>query len=210
MTEHGRLDVMVNNAGIIGAVGPIDQMPLDEWEFTIAVLLRSVFLGMKHAARVMKPQQSGSIINLSSVAGLAGGLGPHPYTAAKTAVVGLTKNIAAELGVYGIRVNAVSPGKMATPMNAAIVVGDPDDEEGILNYVRSVSPLPERPGTAQDIAEAIVWLSSDAAGFISGQTLAVDGGLTTGSPEGPTLGRKSRFSDHAPIVREAGKRGLEA
>jgi NAD(P)-dependent dehydrogenase (short-subunit alcohol dehydrogenase family) len=208
ITAFGRLDGMVNNAGIVGAVGPIDETPLDEYEFTIAVLQRSVFLGMKHAARVMKPQRSGGIVSISSVAGITGGLGPHAYAAAKTAVISLTKNVAAELGAFNIRVNAISPGKMATPMNAALVTGDPDETDKTLAYMAKVSPLAGRPGTADDIAEAIVWLLCDQSGFVSGHTLVVDGGLTTGSPEDPAHRPPNRFSTHEPIVREASRRGL--
>ena len=124
--EFGRLDCMFNNAGIIGTHGGIDEIPLEEYEFTLAVLLRSVFLGMKHAARVMKQQHSGVILSTTSIGGLQGGLGPHIYGAAKGAVVALTKNVAAELGAWSIRVNAIAPGKILTPMNAANIVGDPD------------------------------------------------------------------------------------
>ena len=209
VSTYGRLDGMVNNAGIVGAVGPIDETPLAEYEFTMAVLLRSVFLGMKHAARVMKPQGSGSIVSISSVAGIQGGLGPHVYATAKTAVIGLTRNIAAELGAFGIRVNAISPGKHATPMNANLIAGDPDDIDRTLEYMRTVSPLRDRPGTADDIAHAILWLVSDDAGFVTGHTLVVDGGLTIGAPENPGKRTPSRWSSHAPLVREAGKQGID-
>src|SRR4029077_17982791 len=96
--EFGRLDFMFNNAGIVGTHGGIDEIPIEEYEFTMTVLLRSVFLGMKHAARVMKQQHSGVILSTTSIGGLQGGLGPHIYGAAKGAVVALTKNVAAELG----------------------------------------------------------------------------------------------------------------
>lgn len=209
VATFGRLDLVFNNAGIVGAVGPIDETTLEDWEFTIAVLLRSVFLGMKHAARVMKPQGSGVILTTSSVAGIQGGLGPHAYNAAKTAIVGLTKNVAAELGPWGIRVNAIAPGKHATPMNAALVTGNPDDTESTLAYMAKVSPIYGRAGTADDIAQAALWLASDEAGFVTGHTLVVDGGLTTGSKEHPTPGQASgRFATREPIVREAGRRGL--
>ena len=105
----GRLDCMFNNAGIVGSVGPIDEMPLDEWQFSIDVLLKSVFLGSKHAARVMKPQGFGVILSTSSVAGVQGGLGPHAYNMAKTAIVGFTKNLAAELGPFGVRATPSLP-----------------------------------------------------------------------------------------------------
>ena len=208
VTRFGRLDGMVNNAGIVGAVGPIDETPLDEYEFTMAVLLRSVFLGMKHAARVMKPQRSGAIVSIASVAGLVGGLGTHTYAAAKTGVISLTRNVAAELGAYGVRANAIAPGKHATPMNASLVVGDPDDLDGALAYMARVSPLAGRAGTADDIAEAIVWLLSDQSGFVSGHCLVVDGGLTSGSPEDPANRPPRRFDTHQPLVREAGRRGM--
>jgi len=204
----GRLDCMFNNAGIVGSVGPIDEMPLDEWQFSIDVLLKSVFLGSKHAARVMKPQGFGVILATSSVAGIQGGLGPHAYNMAKTAIVGFTKNLAAELGPFGVRANAIAPGKHNTPMNADVLFGDPDALERSLEYFATKgTPLKGRAGLAEDIAEAATWLMSDRAGFISGHTLVVDGGLTTGSTEGADPGR-GRFASHEPMLREGGRRGI--
>ena len=124
MDSFGQLDVMFNNAGIVGARGPIDQTPDAEWRFTIDVLLGGVFYGMKHAARVMKPRRTGSIVSMASTAGVIGGLGPHAYAAAKHAVVGLTKNAGAELCRFGIRVNCIAPHSMATPMVAMAHLGD--------------------------------------------------------------------------------------
>ncbi|MGH3153918.1 MAG: glucose 1-dehydrogenase [Streptosporangiaceae bacterium] len=181
--EFGRLDCMFNNAGIIGAHGGIDEIPLEEYEFTMAVLLRSVFLGCKHAARVMKPQHSGVILNTTSIGGLQGGLGPHIYGAAKGAVVALTRNVAAELGAWSIRVNAIAPGKILTPMNAANLIGDPDAMDEAREAFRTRTPLRGRIGLAEDIAHAALWLASDDAGFVSGHVRVVDGGLTTGSRE---------------------------
>jgi NAD(P)-dependent dehydrogenase (short-subunit alcohol dehydrogenase family) len=206
VADGGRLDCMVNNAGIVGAVGPIDELVLDEYEFSMAVLLTSVVLGMKHAARVMKAQRDGVIVSVSSIAGVMGGLGPHAYAAAKTAIVGLTRNVAAELGGYGIRVNAVAPGRIATPMTADLVAGDPENIDGVLAYLRHRSPLFQRAGVADDIAQSVAWLASDRAGYISGQTLVVDGGCTTGSPPGPKVGELNRFSARQPLIREAGRR----
>ena len=210
VADAGRLDCLVNNAGIVGAVGPIDELDVAEYEFSMGVLLTSVVLGLKHGARVMKPRRSGVIVSISSVAGVMGGLGPHAYAAAKTAVVGLTRNVAAELGAYGIRVTAIAPGRMATPLTADLVAGDPDDVDAAVERFRASSPLFERPGVADDVAEAVVWLASDRAGYVSGHTLVVDGGLTTGSPASPRAGELNRFSAAQPLVREAGRRGLEA
>ncbi len=208
VARWGQLDCMFNNAGIVGAVGPIDEMPLDEWQFSIDVLLKSVFLGSKHAARVMKPQRNGVILSTSSIAGIQGGLGPHAYNMAKTAVVGFTKNLAAELGPFGVRACAIAPGKHNTPMNADVLYGDPEALERSLEYFSTKgTPLKGRAGLAQDIAEAAVWLMSDRAGFVSGHTIVVDGGFTTGSIEGADPGG-GRFGSHEPMLREGGRRGL--
>ena len=206
--EFGRLDCMFNNAGIVGAHGGIDEIPLEEYEFTMAVLLRSVFLGMKHAARVMKPQRSGVILSTTSIGGLQGGLGPHIYGAAKGAVIALTKNVAAELGAWSIRVNAIAPGKILTPMNAANVVGDPDAMDEAREAFRTRTPLRGRIGIADDIAHAALWLASDDAGFVSGHTLVVDGGLTTGSRENVAPGEHGRWASRRDLVREAGRSGM--
>jgi NAD(P)-dependent dehydrogenase (short-subunit alcohol dehydrogenase family) len=206
--EHGRLDCMFNNAGIVGAHGGIDEIPLEEYEFTMAVLLRSVFLGMKHAARVMKPQRSGVILSTTSIGGLHGGLGPHVYGAAKGAVVALTKNVAAELGAWSIRVNAIAPGKILTPMNAANLIGDPDAMDEARVAFQTRTPLRGRIGEASDIAHAALWLASDDAGFVSGHTLVVDGGLTTGSKENVAPGEHGRWASRRDLVREAGRSGV--
>ena len=208
--EFGRLDCMFNNAGIVGTQGGIDEIPLEEYEFTMAVLLRSVFLGMKHAARVMKPQCSGVILNTTSIGGLQGGLGPHVYGAAKGAVVALTKNVAAELGAWSIRVNAIAPGKILTPMNAANLTGDPDAMDQAREAFATRTPLRGRIGEADDIAHAALWLASDDAGFVSGHILVVDGGLTTGSRENVAPGEHGRWAVRSDLVREAGRSGLPA
>jgi NAD(P)-dependent dehydrogenase (short-subunit alcohol dehydrogenase family) len=178
VTEFGRLDVMFNNAGIVGAVGRISEMPVEAWDNTIEVLLRGVFLGVKHAARVMLVQRSGVIINTSSTAGILGGLGPHAYTAAKHGVIGLTKSVANELAPNGIRVNAISPGNTVTAMTAMVSTGKPDEIEATKDRLDSISPL-GYAGLPEDIAAAALYLASDDARCVSGHTLVVDSGQTT-------------------------------
>ena len=203
VSEFGQLDVMFNNAGIVGAIGPIDTTIDAEWNATLAVLLNGVFYGMKHAARFMKTQKSGSIISMSSVAGLTGGLGPHAYAAAKHAVVGLTQNVGAELCAYGVRVNAIAPYSVATSMVADAYLHDHKAIEQATKMLADESPLVGRPGLALDVANAALWLASDEAGYTSGHTLTVDAGVTSGAmPGGP------RFNEYAPMQREAGKSGL--
>jgi NAD(P)-dependent dehydrogenase (short-subunit alcohol dehydrogenase family) len=201
--HFGKLDIMFNNAGIVGAVGPIDTAVAAEWSATLDILLNGVFYGMKHAARVMKPQRSGAIISMASTAGLMGGLGPHTYAAAKHAVVGLTKNVAAELCRSGIRVNAIAPASMATEMVASVLTGDPGDLGGAADKLAEASPLLNRAGTAVDVANAALWLASDESGYTNGHVLTTDAGVTTGSTvEGPD------FAEYQPMIREAGKSGL--
>ena len=203
VSEFGQLDVMFNNAGIVGAIGPIDTTIDAEWNATLAVLLNGVFYGMKHAARFMKTQKSGSIISMSSVAGLTGGLGPHAYAAAKHAVVGLTQNVGAELCAYGVRVNAIAPYSVATSMVADAYLHDHKAIDQATKMLADESPLVGRPGLALDVANAALWLASDEAGYTSGHTLTVDAGVTSGAmPGGP------RFNEYAPMQREAGKSGL--
>jgi NAD(P)-dependent dehydrogenase (short-subunit alcohol dehydrogenase family) len=203
ITEFGRLDVMFNNAGIVGAVGPIDQTDAAEWKFTLDILVNGVFYGIKHAARVMKPQGSGSIISMSSTAGLLGGLGPHAYATAKHAVVGLTKNSATELCRFGIRVNAIAPASMATPMVADVLTNDPNAIDQAKQELAKASPILDRPGTAEDVANAALWLASDESGYTNGLVLTTDAGITSGATAAPPM-----FAERSPIIREAGKRGM--
>lgn len=176
VAEFGRLDVMFNNAGVVGVVGPIAETTAEAWDRTLSILLRGVFLGTKHAARVMVPQGSGVILSTTSTAGVVGGLGPHAYTAAKHGVIGLTKSVANELAPHGIRVNAIAPGNTATAMTATVM--SPDlDVESTAKAIASMSPL-GYSGHPEDIAAAAVYLASDDGRYVSGHTLVVDAGQT--------------------------------
>jgi NAD(P)-dependent dehydrogenase (short-subunit alcohol dehydrogenase family) len=199
VSRFGRLDCMFNNAGIIGAVGPIADTSADAWDKTVAVLLRSVFLGIKHAARVMIPQGSGVILSTSSTAGVLGGLGPHAYSACKHGVVGLTKSVASELGQYGIRVNAIAPGNTVTAMTATAVTGDATNLETAHAHIQSTSPL-GIAGEPVDIANAAVYLASDESRYVSGHLLVVDAGQTTSG------GRPRFHNAGAGLIAEAGRR----
>jgi xanthoxin dehydrogenase len=202
VSEFGTLDIMFNNAGIVGAVGPIATTPANEWSATLDVLLNGVFYGMKHAARVMQPRMKGSIVSMASTAGIMGGLGPHAYCAAKHAVVGLTKNVGAELCRYGIRVNAIAPAGMATAM-VANLSGDYTAIEATKVTLAKSSPLINRPGVAEDVANAALWLASDESGYTNGHTLTTDAGTTTGATAG-----NPPFDTYRPMYREAGKTGV--
>jgi len=196
----GALTGMVNNAGIVGAVGPIMETSVEAYDHTMAILSRAVFLGIKHAARAMQPQRRGAIVSLASTAGVVGGQGPHVYTMAKHGVVGLTKSAACELARLGIRVNAVAPGGVVTPMTDAL--GD-NNPASTAQFIASNSPL----GIAcmpEDIARGIIYLLSDDARYVSGHTLVIDAGLTTGAVPPPF------FTQDADILLHAGLRGLGA
>jgi NAD(P)-dependent dehydrogenase (short-subunit alcohol dehydrogenase family) len=199
VAEFGRLDVMFNNAGIVGVVGRIADTPTDGWDRTVAVLLRGVFLGTKHAARVMVPQRAGSIISTSSTAGILGGLGPHCYTACKHAVIGLMKSVASELASSGVRANAISPGNTVTAMTSAVLTGDHTAIDAATERMASQSPL-GFAATPIDIANAALYLASDEARNVTGHTLVVDAGQTTN-------GGSARFHQQAPAtLEEAGRR----
>jgi NAD(P)-dependent dehydrogenase (short-subunit alcohol dehydrogenase family) len=199
VSEFGRLDVMFNNAGIVGVIGPIGATPTDGWDHTVAVLLRGVFLGMKHAARVLVPQGSGTIISTSSTAGILGGLGPHCYTACKHAVIGLTKSVASELAASGVRVNAISPGSTVTAMTSAVISGDHTATDTAERQIAATSAL-GIAGFPVDIANAAVYLASEEARYVTGHTLVVDAGQTT-------LAGLGRFHQQSSaVLHEAGRR----
>lgn len=169
VSEFGGLDCMFNNAGLGGATGAITDMRVEDWDFTMGVLLRGVFLGIKHSARVMKQQgRGGSIISTSSIAGMIGTGTPAAYAAAKAAVNHLSLVAANELGPFRIRVNAIAPGAILTP---AVERWDPGHMEG---RMMQHQPYP-KVGRPSDIGNAAVFLASDESEFVSGITLPVDG-----------------------------------
>jgi NAD(P)-dependent dehydrogenase (short-subunit alcohol dehydrogenase family) len=179
LAEFGRLDCVVNNAGFGGALGPLEDTPVEEWDLTFAVLVRGVFLGIKHAAKELRRRRSGSVINTASVAGLIAGYSPHAYAAAKAAVIQLTRSAALELAGDGVRVNCICPGFIATPLAANAVGRPPEAVERIKPTLSTQQPIP-RAGEPEDIAQAALWLASDASSFVTGQALVVDGGFSAG------------------------------
>ena len=183
LQKFGRLDCLFNNAGFAGVGGPIETVAADAYDSAMGVLLRGVFLGMKHAAPIMKRQGSGSIISTASVAGLRAGHGPHVYSAAKAAVIHLTRSVAMELGESGVRVNCICPGGIATPIfGKAFGLTEEAAEKSVATMqaiLAKVQPI-QRAGLPEDIAKAALWLASEDSSFVNGHALVVDGGLTGG------------------------------
>jgi xanthoxin dehydrogenase len=181
--KFGTLDIMVNNAGLSGSPCPdIRNADISEFEKIFDINVKGVFLGMKHAARIMIPLKKGSIVSLCSVASALGGIGPHPYTGSKHAVLGLTKNVAAELGLHGIRVNCVSPYEVPTGLALAHLPEEERTEEAVEGFRAFVGKNDNLQGvelTADDVANAVLFLASDEARYVSGDNLMVDGGFTS-------------------------------
>ena len=175
--RFGGLDCLFNNAGVGGAFGPIGETTVEEWDFTFAVLVRGVFLGIKHGAARMKAQgRGGSIVNTASIAGIGGGAGPHAYSAAKAAVANLSRSVSAELAAHRIRVNAIAPGMIKTPLAMG------RREEAWDRLAREKQPWPDL-GLPEHIADTALFLASDDSRFITGQVIVVDGGLTAMGPD---------------------------
>src|SRR5215471_5013384 len=198
ISEFGRVDVVFNNAGLGGALGPVWDIEVEEWEYTVDVLAKGVFLGIKHAARAMKRQGGGgSIINTASVAGLSGGSGPLVYSAAKAAVINLTRAAALQLAPDRIRVNAICPGGILTGLT------DQGNPEQAAKAMDTFQPWPQH-GEGKHIAGAALFLASEDAGFVTGEALVVDGGLTA---IGPDMWRRSGIRQEATAHKSRINRG---
>jgi NAD(P)-dependent dehydrogenase (short-subunit alcohol dehydrogenase family) len=172
--EFGQLDCMFNNAGIPGALGALTETTVEAWDRTFAVLVRGVFLGIKHAARAMTAS-GGTIINTGSIAAFNAGAGPTAYSACKSAVIALTRSAAVELAPARIRVNAVCPGLILTPM---LERGQKTELESVLSHAQ---PWPEA-GLPQHIADVALFLASEESRFVTGEAILVDGGRTALGP----------------------------
>jgi NAD(P)-dependent dehydrogenase (short-subunit alcohol dehydrogenase family) len=170
--RFGRLDVAVNTAGTEGVAGPVTEQTADSYSATFDTNVLGTLLSMKHELRVMLPQKHGCIVNISSTYGHTGALGASVYSASKHAVEGLTKSAALEAAEMGVRVNAVAPGPIETPMLDRIANTD-ERKVGVVSNV----PL-KRVGKPEEVAQAIVFVSSDKASFITGVSYLVDGGKT--------------------------------
>ncbi len=175
--EFGKLDVIFNNAGLGGAVGTIEEVTVENWDRTMAILLRAVFVGMKYAVPEMRRIGGGSIISTASVAGLSGGRGPHAYSAAKAAVINLTRSVALEVGKDRIRVNCICPGGINTPL---LYNRLPGGQETTAQFLSQIQPIP-RAGLPDDIANMALFLASDESEWVTGTAMVVDGGLTAGA-----------------------------
>jgi NAD(P)-dependent dehydrogenase (short-subunit alcohol dehydrogenase family) len=173
VAEFGRLDAAFNNAGVMAKIAPTAESTAEEWERVIGVNLRGVWSCMRHELRQMERQGSGAIVNNASVGALTGNPGIGSYIASKHGVVGLTRTAALEYVKKGIRVNAVNPGLIDTPIARDVVAGD---EQAYGEIAKGV-PI-GRAGRPEEIAAAVLWLCSPAASYVVGHALTVDGGMT--------------------------------
>ena len=178
----GRVDCLVNNAGVPSPMVSITEIDVPTIDQLLAVNVRGVLLGIKHVAPVMLEQKAGSIINIGSIAGLRGGASGHIYSATKAAVQSITRSAGAELGEKGIRVNTISPGAIVTGIfakNAGVEASKADRLTDVIKGAfATLQPIP-RAGMPEDIAQAAVFLAGDGSSFINGQDIVVDGGMTS-------------------------------
>jgi NAD(P)-dependent dehydrogenase (short-subunit alcohol dehydrogenase family) len=200
----GRVDCLVNNAGVPSPMVSITDIDVPTIDQLLAVNVRGVLLGIKHAAPVMLAQKAGRIINIASIAGLRGGASGHIYSATKAAVQSITRSAGAELGEKGIRVNAISPGAIVTGIFAKNAGVEPSKADRLTDVIKgafaSLQPIP-RAGMPEDIARAAVFLAGDGSSFINGQDIVIDGGMTS-ITRGWSTSAKAR-SDMGKWLKEA-------
>ena len=177
VAAYGRIDVLMNNAGWEGVIKPITEYPDDVFDKVFAINTRGVFLGLKHVLRIMIAQKSGAIVNTSSGAGLTGTPNMVAYCASKHAVLGLTKTAALEVASHGIRVNAVCPGPVATPMMVSIEEGLSPGAPHLWRKQRFERIPDGRYAEPEEVANLMLYLASDMASHITGQSVVIDGGL---------------------------------
>jgi NAD(P)-dependent dehydrogenase (short-subunit alcohol dehydrogenase family) len=182
--EYGRLDITYNNAGVIGAMGSIDSTTEADWDKTFAILTKAVFFGIKHSVKPMRKAGGGSIISTASIAGMSGSFRLHAYSAAKAAVINLTRTAALELGKDKIRVNCICPGIISTPLVHGGVPGGKETLDPLIGKAQAI----QRAGQAEDIANMALFLASDEASWVTGAAMVVDGGFTAGQPFSLTPG----------------------
>ena len=178
VSTYGRLDCALNNAGIQGDIRQTAECSRENWDRIIATNLTGVWLCMKHEIPHMLSQGGGAIVNTSSNFGLVGSNGMPAYSASKHGVLGLTKTAALEYAKSGIRVNAVCPGPVQTPLVDKVLAAQPELGDQIIKAIEAREPV-GRMGQPEEIAEAVVWLCSDAASFVTGTAMSVDGGFVT-------------------------------
>jgi len=182
--KTGGIDIVFNNAGAGGPRDAIDEISGDDWDFAMALLLKSVAMGIRHAAPHLKKRGGGAIVNTASICSFQAGFGPIAYSTAKAGVLHLTKVAAAELAQYKIRVNAICPGFIQTNIFASTVGANKEETQeinSVLGQAAAIAQPVGRPGVPSDIAESAAYLASDAAGFVTGTHLLVDGGMLVGT-----------------------------
>lgn len=214
-SAFGGLDILFNNAGHGGAIGTVEETDAKAWDDTFALLVRGPMLGMKHAVPLMKKRGGGSIINTASIAGTEAGWGPIAYSVAKCGVIHLSRVTAAELSAERIRVNAICPGLIATSIFGASMGLPREVADQMAARIEEVAPKMQpipKAGVPSDIAEAALFLASDASAFVTGTHLIVDGGITIGprhawSPEAvsPLLDAMGITAEQAQAMQLARK-----